>query len=337
MSFNQFLVERAWTALERSDLTKRGGGRLITFKEKIDDGEEFATTKGLVVLNKSQVVDGQTLNSQQLIDYIRNTTGAKFTAIGKVKGREVEVEFPSQFFKTGDFGGRGKGGGTVAEDRALTKFRKVMQDQMEEDGTPFLKIEIGGRTVEAADIVKTKNEGPQRSSRDPKSDFSLIDINGTPVGFISHKDGERADSFQQYGGVTDKDIYNVIKDSAEFQQFVADLKSAYPDGLPRRTTLARPVKDKDVARKVIYGYKFKTSGDRGINNVDEFHQGTMKLTKVRGELYKIDSHHKETHPAIPTGEYSPIYQARYDSGRGNLGVKNSRIGVFAKAKGGQAF
>ena len=55
LRFKTFLMERVMYAdLKHNDLTKRGGARVDVFLDKIKDGEEFLTKKGLVKINKDQ-------------------------------------------------------------------------------------------------------------------------------------------------------------------------------------------------------------------------------------------------------------------------------------------
>ena len=81
----------------------------------------------------------------------------------------------------------------------------------------------------------------------PKSDFHLVDINGNEIVWISHKDGKTAKDFQQWGGISQAKEPSVYSNE-EVQTFVKDLKTAYPNGLPRETTLFRKIKNKQLTK-----------------------------------------------------------------------------------------
>ena len=94
------------------------------------------------------------------------------------------------------------------------------------------------------------------------------------------------------------------------------------------------VEKSSIINKSIYGVDY--SSKRGIDNIDEFHQGSMTLKKS-GKVYEINSHHKGKNGDIPrSGGYECIYFARYTSDRGarvaGMFVGNARIGVFPAGK-----
>jgi len=86
----------------------------------------------------------------------------------------------------------------------------------------------------------------------------------------------------------------------------------------------------------VYGTAF--GGEPAAENVDEFHQGTLKLKKLAGNAtYEIISSHKGSNGSIlDSGGYEPIYYARYTGDRGarvaGEFIENARIGVFPAAK-----
>lgn len=305
-----------YNILQHNDLTKRGGERLNVFKEKIKNGDKFITTKGEVVLDKKQVFSLDAMN----------VSGFSATFTGKVKNAKVKLEYPKDFYKTPEFGGKGAGSGTAAEDRYLTEFRKAIQDEMIKAKKNYLLVKINGRTIHLADIIST----PQTTRRAPKADFSLLDENGKQVGWISHKAGSKPTDFQQYGGLSDEAFSN----NPEVKKFMDDIIKLYPKGLTSGSSLMRKAKNKDVILKSVYGTDYGKAP--GVQNVDEFHQGSMKLSKS-GQSYTITSTHKGTNGDIPKGGgYDCIYFARYTSDRGaNIAGKfigNARVGVFPLGK-----
>lgn len=315
ISFKEFLLElkSMYAILKHNDLTKRGGDRVNVFLDKVKNGDKFLTNKGEVIIDKKYLPD---------LEKKMKEPGFSMTLQGKLKGNTVAIHYPKDFFKTPEFGGKGVGFGTAAEDRHLVMFRKKLEEQMAKDKTGILKIKVGGRIVDVAGIESTKGV--------PKSDFHLVDFKGNQIAWLSHKDGTKASQFQQYGGLT-KD-WPLVKNSKDVNDFLNDVKKIRPVKLERGDSIFRPVKDARVAKIAIWGPDFGKA--RGINNVDEFHQGEMKLKKIGSDVYEIVSIHKVVNGQLPgkagSGNYTPIYVARFTSDRGGLGIDNARIGIFAR-------
>jgi hypothetical protein len=315
LSFKQFILEikNMYAVLKHNDLTKRGGDRVNVFLDKVKNGEKFLTNKGEVIIDKKHLPD---------LEKKMKDAGFSITLQAKLKGNAVAVHYPKDFYKTPEFGGKGVGFGTAAEDRHLVLFRKKLEAQMEKDKTGVLKIKVGGRIVEVAGIESTPGV--------PKSDFHFVNFKGNPIAWLSHKDGTRASQFQQYGGLT-KD-WNLVKNSVDVNKFLSDVKKIRPVKLERGDSIFRIVKDAKVAKIAIWGPNFGKA--RGINNVDEFHQGEMHLKRIGKDVYEITSIHKIINGQLPGkgggGNYTPIYVARFTSDRGGLGIQNARIGIFAR-------
>jgi hypothetical protein len=318
LGFRGFLMEK-YNVLKHFDLTKRGGARVDVFLQKIKDSEPFMTAKGAVVFDKNQL--------KSLEDSMRKS-GFKTILIGTttIDKKPVKVAYPSEFLKTPEFGGKGAGFGTQAEDAALRLFTKELDAVFVKENQPVIKLRANGRIVECAGIIST----PQRGRRAPKADFSIINSKKEEVAFISHKDGTKPSQFQQYGGLSDPAFVS----NKEVKKFLTDLLEIYPDGLTRGTSVKRKVGDKKIINMSVYGTNYGKKP--GHENVDEFHQGNMKLKKV-GSVYEIVSSHKGKNGDIPTDRgYECIYFARYTGDRGarigDIFIPNARVGVFLAAK-----
>jgi hypothetical protein len=306
--------------LQHSDLIKRGPERLDNFLDMIKEGIQFLTTKGLVVLDKK--VDLNALRSAMLEKGYSNRFKGTMES-----GQIVELLYPKDFYKTEQFGGKGAGSGTAAEDRNLKIFRSEIRKVLDKTSELYFMLDIGGRKVKCSDCITV----PAPPGRAPKADFAIIDPEGNHVAWISHKDGSRPQDFQQYGGLSGP----AFASSSEVKKFMTDLSKLYPNGLESGISIQRPVEDKKVIMKSIYGIDFGSS-TRGINNVDEFHQGSMSLNKL-GESYKIKSVHSGKNGDVIKGSgYEPIYFARFTTDRGanicNIFVGKARIGVFPADK-----
>lgn len=314
LKFKQFISERAITynALKHNDLTKRGGARVNVFLNKIKDGEEFLTKKGAVKLAKAQ-----------LGDLKKTFTKAGFKAKLKTTNPPPkDLDYPNDFLKTPEFGGKGAGSGTAAEDRELGQLRKAIEAAMVKAGVSILPMTVGGRNIDVVGVDSTPGT--------PKSDFHLVDPDGNEVAWISHKDGSKPTHFQQYGGLSGQ----AFASNTEVAKFMNDLKTKFPEGMKRGESAWRTCKDKKVIMQSVWGVDY--GGARGRNNVDEFHQGPMKIVKSGGR-FVITSNHSDTNGKIPkTPGYECIYFARFTGDRGaraaGVFVDNVRVGVFPKAK-----
>jgi len=311
ITFKRFIQEKALVAtvypdLKHNDLTKRGGGRLQIFMDKIKDGEKFLTKKGAAIINKSELQKLKSGFSQ---------TRYNTTLKANIKQSPITLNYPKDFYKTPEFGGKGKGFGTRAEDRALSNLRNQIEAAMVNEKSGVLHMKIGGKKVIVTGVASTPSN--------PKSDFHLLDDKGKEVAWISHKDGSKAKDFQQYGGVTNK----VFRASADLEKYLKDVVKASGGALSRGQSFMRVAKDEDVIKKSVWGIDYGKS-ERGRNNVDEFHQGPMTLSKV-GNHYVIKSNHSDINGGIPSGEYKAVYYTRFTSDRGNLGIDNARTMVTA--------
>lgn len=294
----------------------------------MDNKQPFLTTKGMVKLNQVQKDKaGKKLDTKALFALMQ-MGGFSLLFYGVTeKGQAVQVQYPKEFFKTPEFGGKGAGSGTAAEDRYLKMFRQEIQNVLQKEKKPYINIKIAGRIVRCADCISTP-KGLTR--RDPKADFIIVDENGKYVAFLSHKAGTKPQDFQQYGGLSDP----AFAMDADVKKFVKDVADAYPDGLASGTSLMRKVKSKEVILMSIYGIEY--GGNPSIQNVDEFHQGEMKLRKT-GQNYEIISTHKGVNgEMVNSAGYEPIYFARYTGDRGasiaGMFIGKARVGVFPLGK-----
>jgi len=324
LRFRQFISEmamaRQYNELTLSDITRRGRDPIVINK--------IQTNKGFLVKKGEFVVDPRDANTLDLLQKISNPPrGYKIQLKGKLNGRNATQIFPKDFLKDASLGGKGAGSGTAAEDAALTAFRFELEAAIEAEKTAEIPMVVGGRKVMVANIESTPGT--------PKSDFHLVNAKGQEVAWLSHKDGTKASQFQQYGGIT-KDWQKHFSKNSDVINFINAVQNIRPDGLQRGDSFYRYVKDKKVALVAIWGPDY--GGKRGRNNVDEFHQGTMRLKKTSGS-YEIQSVHKAGNGAVGTpaasGDYTAIYVARFTSDRGLPpkvagGIPNARVGVFAR-------
>ena len=312
-SFKAFFLGEAamYAALTHGDLTKRGGMRLTIFTDKVKNGDPFLTVHGNVIIDKKSFAD-----AIAAAPFDKGGFGAILK--GTLDKGTVNVQYPRDFYKTPDFGGRGVGSGTAAEDMHLAEFQKEMLSAMQSDKVSALDLIVGKRRLK--NVV-----GMESTPGTPKADFHIIDLDGNEVAWISHKAGKTSKDFQQYGGIT----HPVIQQSKGVQKFIEDVRELRPKGLSKGESFWREVTDTKVIHQSVWGIDYGKS--RGRNNVDEFHQGFMKLKKA-GNSYKIVSTHSANNGEEPKGEYDAYYVARYQGTRGQFGIENVRLGVFPKGQ-----
>jgi len=310
--FSTFMAENTFLQLKHYDLAKRGFARVPVFIDKVKDKEYFSTDKGAVMI---------TSPTWKVLDASMRVNGYSAMMKGKTdKGKAVTVKYPHEFHKTPEFGGKGKGSGTAAEDRELSGLRKEIERAMVKNGISVLPMIVGKKKCMVIGVESTFGT--------PKSDFHLVDAKGEAVAWISHKDGSTAKDFQQYGGLADK----IFKNNKEVTSWMNALKKQFPDGMKSGDTAWRNVRSTTLIKQSVWGIDY--GKDRGKNNVDEFHQGPMKIKK-RGRNFYIQSKHQDNNGALPKGDYKAIFYARYTGDRGaNAGgvtVGTARVGVFAIA------
>jgi len=311
----------AFNPLKISDLRK-DQNRVLAFIHKVEAGLPFVTvSKGEVIINKEEFYK---------VKLFMTADGKlpKSNTKEKVKTNKGVLTIPGDFLKTGDFGGKGQGSGTSAETMALNYFNSNLNKILATNGIPEIDVKINGRTIKCAQMVKTEGK---YQGREPKSDMTLVNAQGVPQAYISHKAGNSAKDYQQYGGLS----YTQYANNKDIRSFMEAVRNENPDGLKSGQSYYRDVTDKLLIREAMYGpeYKLKQSS---ISNVDEFHLGNMDLVK-QGNHYTIKSAHKGTNGDVPDGSYKAVFFIRFQANRGDakaagVVVKNARVGIFPIAK-----
>ena len=329
LKFKTFLLEfkmkNPFNPLKITDLRK-DDNRVLTFLRKIKEKEPFAIVgKGTVTINSDQY------DEIKMFMTADKTVPARGTSM-MVKTSGGNKKIPNDFLKTGDFGGRGAGSGTNAETMALNYFNDNLNKILQKEGIPEINLKINKRIVKCAEMVKTEGKF---QGYEPKSDMTIVDKNGNPTAYISHKAGRTAKDYQQYGGLSDKALPAEYRNNADVKKFMQDVNKKRPDGLQSGDSFYRPIKDQKLIRMMMYGPLYGKGAS--ISNVDEFHLGNMNLKGRGSGPYTIESVHKGTNGEIPKGEFEAVMFIRYQARRGDARaagevVKNARVGVFPIAK-----
>jgi len=163
--------------------------------------------------------------------------------------------------------------------------------------------------VNAAGIIKVPGN--------VKADAQIVDENGTPVAWISLKDGTGPRGFGQWGGV------NHLGRDPEVMKFVQDLKLKLGAEIPRGPTYGAPITNDRLKALTCFGKEF--GGQPSVSNVDLILQGHPTLKKGTRGSYVITGAHSWHNGDIPQGEYEPVLTARFSADRSDFGIKGARI------------
>lgn len=303
MKYSEIVSE---TALAPREL-KKNNSRLQAFIRKYETGQPFVQVR--------QNWDNPTIHLELEPEKLEMLKRGEFPKAFKTKDGKVVAW--SHLEKTHEFGGKGAGFSTRDEDTALGEINTMLEDM--KNGKDEIELVLGDKTVKVAKFVSTKGT--------PKSDFHAVDASGNEVAWISHKAGSKAKDFGQWGGMSDRELKNVYARMPEAKEeilgFARDVLAKYPDGaIPRKTTIARKIKNGNLRGIAIYGNGF--GGERGPQNVDLVLQGNPKFDGNR--LVATGSTH--TNGDRIEQEFEPVLMAMYKGDRDNFGIKGARFSIY---------
>lgn len=302
--------------LSAAELLKPGREyRQKLIKRKIDEGLPFQLTDGKTAVFKKEPA---VLFSFDLALKQRDMRALNAITFRDSKG--MKTYRLKDIAKSAEFGGRGGGSGTRAEDMALSDLKEKLQKILITQAVPFINLKIGNKNERVSDIQSTPGT--------PKSDFHFLDPNGKEVFWISHKDGASAKDFQQYGGLVE------IDNEVEVQNFAKDVKEYLNgfDSFPSKTAFMRKVNDVRVIQRSLFGKDYKSGTANSRQNIDVLYQGDMHFVKT-GNFYTIKSNHTVHRGDVPTGEYEPWFMVRQSKDRTQFGIRAARFFVVPKIYG----
>lgn len=312
--------EVKFVPLEYSELKKAGREwRISLIHDKIKDKNPFITTSGEIKLQFDKPEYAEVFKNEDW-EQIKAIGGRNINTFPFFKGADGKPYSLKDLFKTTEFGGKGSGSGTVVEDRNLGILKKLIQDILTSTGKSSITVKIGDQTY--PDIV-----GAETQSGMPKSDFNLINSEGEPVIFISHKKGSKAGDFIRWSGFT------MYAEDPEVQSFNDALRKFIADnnleGVPRKSIFVTPVKNSELIKELIYGPEY--GGDYSKHNVNIILQGTPKFTPAGEGVYELDSNHTLIPPQLPEGDYTPYLTSKYRSDRTMFGIPYNEAMARTKA------
>lgn len=285
--------------------------RLSKFLEKYKAGEPFELSSGSKVYLAYQDSIAKTLSSKRVSEINKIEFLDK-----KSKTKKYKI---TSFKKNEEFGGKPAGGGAGVgiEMREINSINAQIAEITAKTGKKTVPVRVKSKTYQIAKCVKTNGV--------PKSDFSILDINGNEIMWLSHKEGSTSRDFQQWGGMTEERIAN----HPESQKFIKQIQDKFPNGIPNATTVAKMIKDPDLKKMSIYGVAYGKGKPLGLQNVSVVLQGPVKLRK-NGSTYVFDANHSHENGETITGDFEPVFMAIYKGDRSNFGVKGARFAIQPK-------
>lgn len=328
--------------------------RVQTFLEKYTNSSPFQLVKGGEV----------TLMHQQPVhDCIQrnDAIGARALILAGMDGKFYKL---SDFKKTSEFGGKSASatsGGAVyygrLADLDLSKYHLGAFSGISttfSQGTLVHNIKETSDVFAVSDFNKALNNAVDRpegitltcenfrfenvigcipvTNGEPKADLVLVGMDRQamqllPVGYVSYKMGARAKDFQNYSGLSEKSSPYIFQ-HPETKKFYETLqafseKNVYPDSY-------QIIHDARIIGMSVWGMDYgKTFG---VNNCHFIAQGTVTISASRLSY----THSHKNGDFNFSKEYTPVFGARYATGRtnkgpGNISVKNYRIGIFPRA------
>lgn len=286
---------------------------------------DYLATKGYAIKSKTRtsivvLVDGDRVKKMLELASMLSGFGAtidrnlKGSSIGGIVVDKVKILVKAS----------GRTGGLDVESAAIAALEDAVIQAIMLNGGP-INVKLKSRT--AKNIV-----GVQKTAGTPKSDFHLVDESGKAVVHISHKKGSTPKDFQQWGGITEKEIAN----HPEVKYFEKQINLLYPGGvMPSSQSAYMKIKDNDLKMMAVYGVNY-AKGGIDVNKVDVLIQGDPGLKRLtNGDFELTATGHIHYLPEKMTGGFEPVLAIIYKGDRTQLGLKGGRASIYPM--GGRTF
>ena len=194
-----------------------------------------------------------------------------------------------------------------------------------------LDFEIAGVTI--PNVIGAM--GAPDAKRDPKADIVFVTCKDGCLeytGFASLKDGTDVKNFQQWGGLSQ------FSNHPEVEKFAEDLKQMYPQGITAAgggVNVGREIEDNSLKIEAIYGPSYRR-GQYSSESVQFVIQGAPQRIQRQGNSYRlitgsthIYSDSAQDQKELMTGATRPVFMARSDTRRNDLGVPGTRIFIYS--------
>lgn len=295
------------------DLEKRNNWAL--FLKKAQDSLPFETVDGKTAVlghsdKKSQALFAKELNSMQpsglKTQMFQNKNSVSFpTTTGTILLTKLK--------KTKEFGSAGNT--TAKEDKALQDLRTAISEEKIKTGLIELPFKVDGKEFMVYDAISTPGT--------PKQDFHFVDKSGVEMFWMSHKDGRTERDFQQWGGMSEKEV--PVNKHPETQLFIQKCQALFGTRIPNATTAAMEIKDPKLQNMSVYGIDFGKVPGR--QNVNICLQGAVQIKKI-GSFYTVTAaSHVTLNGEVPHDGYEPVFMVIYKGDRDQFGVGGARFSI----------
>ena len=286
------------------------GDRFQKFLSKILKSEPFDLVSGGQI-----VIPAKGKGNKVLVAALRNGDAEAYAAafdIGVIDSSGNLIR-PSNLQKTAEFGGKSAEVSLAAEAGQIGNIQSAIQAAG--NGRP-INIIIGSKLVKR--VV-----GIEKVGGTPKADAMLVDDKGVSVAYVSLKASDTAKQMQQWGGITkfvnDPEVSSFVNDVAKIVTDSTNQILPYP--------VFRGISSKELKTQIVYG-----DGSSPQETVDVIiaSLGNITLKPMGKNLFMFDVTSGEIHynPELPGDDWDPVLLARPGASRKDLGVPNTRFGVF---------
>jgi len=310
-SFRRLIKEYAEHILSEGNLApgQMRGDRFALFLKKMKSGSPFELVNGGHAIIPMIGSPGNKALVAALKSEDAHAYAAAF-ALGVVDSDGNKIT-PSNIQKTAEFGGKSAEISLAAEAGQISEIQQAIQDAG--GGNP-IDIMLGGKIIK--NVV-----GIEKVPGTPKADAVLV-TSTNDRGYLSLKASDQPGQMQQWGGITK------IVDDPEVVKFVKDVRTivSQSEGKILPFPVYRSI-GPVLQLQIVYG-------DRGSpqNTVDAViaTRGKIKLRRVKKNTFEFLVSSGEIHyyPELPGDDWEPVLLARPGASRSDLGVPNTRLGVF---------
>jgi len=218
-------------------------------------------------------------------------------------------------------------------------FINAFNGDLDKLEVPMIDLQIGTKTF--SNIV-----GVNKVEGKVKADLAFVALENRKlidVAWFSHKQGFRANHFQQWGGVSHYandtegadetlDKFPEIRAFANYLSYFCGTGMQYDFKQPsgKGFTAMMDIQDNALKMESVYGKNFGNS-QYGVSNCTGVLQGNPSIRKV-GSKYQLHmSAHLIMNPTPMTGDYEPVLMLINKGDRTQYGITGARVVVQPRA------